>query len=126
MMMWMQEGSPDESTLASAGLELKHMWMSRDLFLIKDNVLYRTHPGNRYLLLVVPTHPREEVLILAHDIPTAGHQGISRTKDRLKHYWWYRRGSEIQLYVETRATCNTIQKATIPTTSFSPAAVLCD
>ena len=39
--------------------------------------------------LVLPQQCRQTVLQLAHDVPMAGHMGITRTKDRLlqRHYW---------------------------------------
>ena len=69
--------------------------MSRELFVIKDDVLYRIHPQTKQHQVVVPQQWRTEMLALAHDVPTAGHQGINRTKERLKRYWWYRRSSYV-------------------------------
>ena len=77
-------------------------------------MLYRTHPGNRYLQLVVPTHLREEVLVLAYDIPTAGapgHQSHERLiKKLLVVSSWIR---------DTCAICNTMTKTIKPTTHFA-------
>jgi len=39
--------------------------------------------------IVVPTTLRAKLLHLAHEIPAAGHFGVSKTKDRLlRHFYW--------------------------------------
>ena len=39
--------------------------------------------------IVVPTTLRANLLHLAHEIPAAGHLGVSKTKDRLlRHFYW--------------------------------------
>ena len=52
-----------------------------------DGILHRKVEGAR--LLVAPTAIRNEVLHLAHDDPSAGHLGFSRTFDHLQQrlYW---------------------------------------
>ena len=52
-----------------------------------DGILHRNVEGVR--LLVVPTDTRNEILHLAHDDPTAGHLGLTRTFDHLQQrfYW---------------------------------------
>ena len=52
-----------------------------------DGILHRNVEGVR--LLVVPTDTRNEILHLAHDDPTAGHLGLTRTFDHLqKRFYW--------------------------------------
>ncbi|GFO02427.1 hypothetical protein PoB_002893200 [Plakobranchus ocellatus] len=99
MMDWLQGEEPDEGILALASPPLKHMWMNR------------ADPEDRGLQMVVPQHLQEEVLRLGHDVPTAGHQGINCTKERLQPYWWYRCGSHIRVYVNTCGICNSMKKS---------------
>ena len=115
---WLRGEEPDEGSLGLASPELKHMWMSRELFVIKDDVLYRIHPQTRQHQVVVSQQWRTEILALAHDVPTAGHQGINRTKERLKRYWWYRRSSEVKSYINTCSNCNAMKKASTPTPHY--------
>ncbi|GFO46612.1 gypsy retrotransposon integrase 1-like protein [Plakobranchus ocellatus] len=77
------------------------MWVNRQFFSIIEGTLYRADPEDRGLQLVVLQHLREEVLRQGRDIPTAGHQGINRTKERLQRYWWYRCRSHFRRYVKT-------------------------
>ncbi|GFO22607.1 gypsy retrotransposon integrase-like protein 1 [Plakobranchus ocellatus] len=89
--------------------------MSLQLFTIKDGALYRVHPEGGYLQLVIPVHLKVEVLRLAHDIRSAGHQGIKRTKDRLRGYWWYCCSADIKSYINSCSACNSMKKNNILT-----------
>jgi hypothetical protein len=58
-------------------------------------------------LLVVPKELREEVLRLCHDVPAAGHQGISRTKARIREkFFWYGMMKEAAGFVSTCGPCS--------------------
>ena len=98
------------------------MWMSRQLFLIQAGLLYRIHPDTRALQLVVTSRVQSETLRRAHDIPTAGHQGVKRTKERLRGWWWYRCSSQIKSYVNSCSRCNS-QKKSLTRTPRYPMAV---
>ena len=77
-LSWLSGEGPTEGVLSLSEPALRHMWMSRQLFLIQAGLLYRIHPDTRALQLVVPS-----LLRRAHDIPTAGHQGVKRKKRAL-------------------------------------------
>ena len=51
-----------------------------------DGVLYRQKPDQDTgdWLLAIPESLKETVLSLHHDLPTAGHQGVARTRSRMK------------------------------------------
>ncbi|GFR61677.1 Krab-a domain-containing protein [Elysia marginata] len=70
---WLTGRGPDEGLLA---ISSPVMWMSRQLFIIKNGVLYRHNPKSNRLQVVVRRHLVVESLKLAHDIPSAGHQGV--------------------------------------------------
>jgi hypothetical protein len=41
--------------------------------------------------LVVPQKYKEETMSLSHDLVCTGHQGVQRTRERIKaRYYWYR------------------------------------
>lgn len=60
-------------------------------FLLQDGVLYRRNfrSDGPALLLAVPEHMQLSVLQQLHDVPTAGHLGLTRTYDRTRRrfYW---------------------------------------
>ena len=49
---------------------------------------------------------REEILKLLHDAPTAGHQGVTKTRKRLaESYFWPSYPKDVRRYVSTCAVC---------------------
>ena len=62
-------------------------------------------------LLDIPESLRESVLSLHHDLPTAGHQGIARTKSRLKEkVFWFPMSKDAESYVLSCNVCNQNKK----------------
>lgn len=56
--------------------------------------------------LVLPTQCRPLVLRLAHDVPMAGHLGVTKTKDRiLQHYYWPGIFGDVTKYCRTCEVC---------------------
>ena len=42
-----------------------------------------------------------EVMRLCHDVPSAGHQGVTRSKERLRQsFYWWRMSGDIKDYVQ--------------------------
>ena len=54
------------------------------MFQLLDGVLFRQKTDSKDLELVVPDSLKEQAMALHHDIPSAAHQGIARTKAKLK------------------------------------------
>ena len=54
------------------------------MFKLIDEVLFRQKTDSTDLELVVPDSLKDQVLFLHHDIPSAAHQGVSRTKAKLR------------------------------------------
>ncbi|CAJ0949330.1 unnamed protein product [Ranitomeya imitator] len=85
----------------------------------KRGRLYReTVPGKsqkewlRARQLVVPHQFRSELLRIAHEIPLAGHLGISKTKARLfQHFYWPKMGTVVSNYCRSCITCQRVGKA---------------
>lgn len=68
-------------------------------------------PDQRPLLIILRSK-QEQVLRLSHDIPLAGHQGINRTKARLReHYFWYGLSKAVKAYVASCEGCSRNKKA---------------
>ena len=102
---WLEgEVEPEEGELFLASPAVKNNHINRNLFLLDDyKVLWKKSgvEGEKQLL-VVPRELRQEVLRLCHDVPAAGHQGIDRTKARLKdRFCWYGMLRDAENYVST-------------------------
>ena len=100
---------PEEGELFLASPAVKNYNINRNLFLLDDHkVLWRkSGEEGEKRLLVVPRELRQEVLRLCHDVPAAGHQGIDRTKARLKdHFCWYGMLRDAENYVSTCGPCS--------------------
>ena len=74
-------------------------------------------------LLAVPESLKKSVLSLHHDIPSAGHQGIARTKARLKEkFFWFQMSKDVESYVLSCNVCNRNKKnktyGRVPLTEF--------
>ncbi|XP_075141564.1 uncharacterized protein LOC142217269 [Leptodactylus fuscus] len=62
--------------------------------------------------LVVPQPYRAELSRIAHDIPLAGHLGVTKTKARLSHlFYWPRMGKDVARYCCSCDTCQRMGKA---------------
>ena len=92
---------------------------------IIDGVLYRQKPDQNTgdWLLAIPESLRESVLSLHHDLPIAGHQGVARTKSRLKEkVFWFQMSKDAESYVLSCNVCNQNKKnkayGKVPLTEF--------
>ena len=73
----------------------------RDELSVKDNFIFR---GSR---LLVPTSVRQTLIALAHE----SHQGVVRTKQRLRDlYWWPRMDLEVQTCIACCVACQSNYK----------------
>ena len=102
---WLLHGTmPEESALMLASSEAKCYMLERHRFKIdNDGVVWRLpdEKGDPDRLLV-PETLRDDVMHMCHDVPSAGHQGIQRSKQRLKTYfYWWRMSGDMKSYVLT-------------------------
>ena len=77
-------------------------------FQLIDGFLYRVHSSKRTVTkqLVVPEKYRKDVLVLAHDCPMSGHQGLRRTKNRVtKEFYWPGLYKQINAFVRSCHIC---------------------
>ena len=81
------------------------------MFKLVDGVLFRKNPTSTDLELVVPDSLKEKAIELHHDIPSAAHQGIARTKAKLKEkFFWVRLSRDVESYVSSCSTCSQNKK----------------
>jgi hypothetical protein len=95
----------------------------RALFCLERGLLLRkwrdktvpTVDGTECFQIVVPKTLRCELLYLAHDIPTAAHLGIAKTKARLEqHFYWPTLVQDVKQYVRTCDVCQRLGKGGKP------------
>lgn len=102
---------PSQSCLMAASKAIKYYWINKDLFFLEDNVLWRKSLDNEEWLLVVPESLKKAILELNHDLPSAGHQGQDRTKQRIStKYFWFEMGADVRHYVTSCPVCNQFKK----------------
>ncbi|GBL68120.1 Retrovirus-related Pol polyprotein from transposon 297 [Araneus ventricosus] len=73
-------------------------------YVIKDGVLTHTEYicGEKVKQVVLPKCKRDEVLRLAHEIPLAGHLGEQKTKQRIKHsFFWPEIKKDVKEFCQT-------------------------
>ena len=107
ILPWLKDRTvPSEATLKLSSAEKRSYWTFKDFFFLCDGVLYMKGEDVKDHL-VVPSSLRNEVLRLCHDVASAAHQGIDRTKERVKSsFYWYRMSSDIKKYVTGCSVCN--------------------
>ncbi len=75
-------------------------------------ILYFHRKHGDGLNLVLPHKLRQVAIHLNHDLPTAGHQEVSRTTHRIKEkFFWYGMGNDIERYILGCEVCNKCKKA---------------
>ena len=110
---WMHdEGEPNASVLLKASPVTKSYWLNREQFLSVDGVLYINDPETDYKKLVLPKTMQETAMELHHTLPSAGHQGAARTRERLKEkFHWYGMKRDVTNYVQGCEVCNQNKKS---------------
>ena len=108
---------PSAEELFGCNPEVKCYHLERDCFrLDHSGVIWRqiADPGDSECVLV-PNTLRNEVMSLCHDVPSAGHQGVARSKERLlQNFYWWHMSCDITDYVRTCDACNRNKKSSLP------------
>lgn len=109
---WLKNSiKPVESELFLASPAAKSYWLDKEQFLLIDEVLYQNDAASGEKKLMAPCSMQEDALYWNHDLPSAGHQGVARTTERVKEkFAWYRIGRDIANYVASCKTCNCNKK----------------
>ena len=104
---------PEEADLFLASQAAKKYFVNKEQFFLDQEKVLRNRSKNNLTRLVVPKSCIQEVLALNHDIPMTGHQGVDRTRARIKEkYYWYKMNETIKFYVKSCVSCNKNKKAT--------------
>ena len=110
-MKWMRtKEEPTQKTIYLESNAAKAYWVNREAFQLIDGVLYVTQEDDKKLVL--PAGLKEEALRLNHDIPSSAHQGIDRTKSRVKErFYWHTLSVDVKNFVRSCEACNRNKKA---------------
>jgi len=103
---WVLEGKPKRKA-ASESEELGLFWnILPQLSIDKDSgVLYKLTRSGKYQF-VVPHLQREEVLKSFHDLPTAGHRGITQTYEKIREkMWWPKLKEDVSYWCNSCSSC---------------------
>ena len=107
---------PTEYFLMFASAETKAYWLNKEQFILRDGVLFYRYVSDdpfepETYKLVVPESLRQDILELAHDVPTSGHLGITKTLAKLKcNFFWYKMRSAIKTFVKSCRKCSINKK----------------
>lgn len=102
---------PSEGELFLASPAAKFYWINKERCLLIEGVLYCYDKQDQHPCLVLPESLKELGLEMNHDLPSAGHQGVARTKLRLKEkFLWFGMTSDIERYVLGCSVCNQNKK----------------
>ena len=107
------EEEPTEYFLMLASAETKAYWLNKEQFILKDGVLFYRYVSDdpfepETYKVVVPESLRQDILELAHDIPTSGHLGITKTLSKLKcNFFWYRMRADVETFMKLCRKCST-------------------
>ena len=101
---------PAPEVVALASPSQKFYWVNREQFFVSRGLLFRRtlEYGNQ---LVVPSVWKDRVLQTYHDSPSAAHQGVARTKSRIRErLYWHGLSRDVRDYVATCEVCARCKK----------------
>ena len=108
-MTWLNsKATPSSSDLFLASPASKYYWINREAFYQEKDLLWRKldNSGTPTSLLVIPKSMKSEVMDLNHCIPASGHQGIIRTKAKIREkYFWYGMSADIHRFIASCEVC---------------------
>ena len=112
LLDWLKEQKePDQGTLFASSRQVKFFWINKGLFQLIDGVLFKQKKEILELELVVPKSLQLKAIELHHDIPSSGHQGIARTKAKLREkFFWYYLSGDVESYVLSCDVCSRNKK----------------
>ena len=104
---------PKDKMLFLASPAAKKYVINKEQFFLDENGILWNRSQNSTIRLVVPQEYKQEVMRLNHDLILTGHQGIGRTRARIKSkFYWYKMNEEVKWYVQTCQKGNRFTKAT--------------
>ena len=103
---WVLDGKPKRKA-TSESEELGLLWnVMSQLYIDKDSgILYRLSRSGKHQF-VVPHHQREAALKTFHDLPTAGHRGVTQTYDKIREQmWWPKLKEDVSYWCNSCSSC---------------------
>ena len=116
VLAWLKtKEDADPSVLFRSSPAVKYYWLNKDQLVLIDGVLYQNEPETEDKRLILPQELKERAMTLNHNLPSAGHQGVQRTKERIKEkFFWYGMSKDINQFVLGCEVCNQNKKASRP------------
>ena len=114
ILNWLNsQTQPSEGELFLQSPAVKFYWINQERLVVRNDILFFKAKDSDQDRLILPEGLKETAFRLHHDIPSAGHQGIKRTKFRIKErFFWYSMGKDIEMYVASCEMCNQRKKPT--------------
>jgi transposase InsO family protein len=102
---------PSEAELFVSSPAAKSYWLNKEQLVLIEGVLYEDDGMSGEKRLILPASLREQAMKLNHELPSSGHQGVKRTKERVKEkYAWYGLGKDVSNFVAGCGVCNRSKK----------------
>lgn len=110
IIKWLEYQDKPDNELFLMSKAAKAYWINKELFILdQDGLLWKQDEATK--VLVLPSTMIAEVMNLCHDVPSTGHQGVSRTLSRVKErFYWHTLSTDVQNYVASCAVCNRNKK----------------
>lgn len=120
IIKWLEYQDKPDNELFLMSKAAKAYWINEELVILdQDGLLWKQDEGTK--VLVLPS-----TMNLCHDVPAAGHQGVSRTLSRVKErFYWYTLSTDVQNYVASCAVCNRNKKKNNKTSSLQHDPIPC-
>lgn len=108
IIKWLEYQDKPDNELFLMSKAAKAYWINKELFILDQDGLTSIWKQDECTkVLVLPSTMIAEVMNLCHDVPAAGHQGVSRTLSRVKERSL---STDVQNYVASCAVCNRNKK----------------
>ena len=121
---WLESAkSPSDDALFLASPSAMFYWINKDSVRIMDSTLYFMKMNSEGWDLILTESLKGEAIRLNPDLPSSGHQGMDRTRKRMKEkFVWYGMMRDVNKYVATCSVCNqnktTVKYGKFPLTEY--------
>ena len=112
IQQWLESAtSPSDGAIFLPSPGAKLYWIYKNRVRLMDGALYFQKKDSDGWDLILPESLKEEAMRLNHDLPSWGHQGMDRTRERIKEkFFWYGLTQDVNNYVATCSLCNQNKK----------------
>jgi transposase InsO family protein len=113
LLAWVKDSTavPSRNDLFRSGPAAKTYWLNKEVFELIDGVLYKIRKTTMERDLVMPSSLKRSAIEYNHELPSSGHQGIARTKAKLREkFYWYGLKDDVAKFVTSCDVCNKNKK----------------